>query len=85
MLDVLDKELKQVGYVKGYKKNDLKVINEVFLNYIDEACNNSDIVYQRKVSEYKGCHYIPDDRICEWNSCTTVHKLIEALQISGKE
>ncbi len=85
LLDVLDKELKQVGYVKGYKKNDLKVINEVFLNYIDEACNNSDIVYQRKVSEYKGCHYIPDDRICEWNSCTTVHKLIEALQISGKE
>ena len=74
---ILDNELKRNGYTSGYTKNDKRVIKEVFLNHIEDACNNADIIYQKRVSECGGSSY----RICEWNSCTTVHKLIEALRI----
>ena len=84
LISILDEMLKQYGYSKGYEKNDEKVIKEVFLKRMEEACNNANIIYQRRVVECKHRN-VTEYPICDWNSFTTVHLLLEALQISNKE
>ena len=82
LIQILDVVLKKHGYTAGYSKNDLNVIKEVFLTRLDDALHNADVALQRRVVEYNRVH--PDVQsppYWDWNSCTTVHKLVEAMKL----
>ena len=86
LVQVLDELLKNEGYTAGYHKNDLEVIQTMFLPYIDRALNNADVSLQKRIAEYDQTHpHIALYPYCEWNSCTTVHKLVEAMKLEPKE
>lgn len=78
----IDSLLKKHGYLKGYEKNDLEVISSIFLPKLDIAMQNANVSLQKRISEYSIIR--PNDMnypYCDWNSCTTVHKLIDALKL----
>ena len=82
LLPILDLLLKNNGYSKGYAKNDADVFHGMLLPLIDTAMHNADISLQKRIAAYNQTH--PGERsypYCEWNSCTTVHKLVEALKL----
>ena len=80
---ILDSLLKENGYSQGYRKNDKTVLKKFFKDRVNKACDNAEILYQKRVLEFK-----QDEKnfgkalpVCEWNSFTTIHKLIENLKI----
>ncbi len=80
----LDTLLKNNGYSQGYKKADSRVIEEMFIPRLDDACHNADVVYQKYVLEYRESGKTDDSfPICSWNSYTDVHKLIAALKFQN--
>lgn len=78
----LDKILKQNGIGCTYSKTDEKLIKKYFIPKYRQAVENAKIVYQKLVLDYGEKHeisrYFP---IWEWNSSTTVFKLVEALKL----
>ena len=88
LLQILDSILKDEGYLAGYSKNDSDMITEVFLPRLDEAVHNADVSLQKRIAEYNLIHtHSPQHGYpyCDWNSCTTVHKLIEALKLDSRD
>ena len=85
LVDKLDLVLKEDGYNKGYKKNDSEVFSNRFMPRIEDAVHNAKVSLQRRKVDYNLLR--PNDRnypYCDWNSCTTVHELVEALKLEGK-
>lgn len=85
LLDILDMLLKNHGYKKGYEKNDEEVFEKQFLPVLETAVRNSDVSLQKRIAAYNSNR--PNDKnypYCDWNSCTTVHKLIKALKLEPK-
>lgn len=62
------------------------MLKKYFLPKLDNAVTNSKVVYQKRVVEHK----IKFDgnkgyRIWEWNPCTNVYMLIEAIQLKKQK
>lgn len=85
LLSILDSALKGHGYTKGYQKNDADLVKKEFVPRIDTAVLNADVSLQKRIAEHN--KQKPSDRnypYCDWNSCTTVHKLVEALKLEDR-
>ena len=66
-----------------YEKNDIQSIKKYFIPYYKTAINNAKIVFQKKKYEFeKQSNSNSRLPIWEWNSCTTVYKLVEELKLS---
>lgn len=76
---VLNKYLKDKG-VK-YSKNDKELLKKHFIPLYKDAVQNSKVVYQTRVKNFR--EVCPKDRlpIWNWNSSTDVFKLVEALKL----
>ncbi|WP_044973691.1 RloB family protein [Ruminococcus sp. HUN007] len=82
LLSELDSILKENGYRKGYEKNDSEVFKKVLFPKLEDAMHNANISLQKRIAEFNEVR--PNEKsypYCDWNSCTTVHKLIEDLKI----
>lgn len=82
---ILDSILKNQGYSKGYEKNDTEAFQTLLLPSLDNAVHNADVSLQKRILKYNTAR--PNDKnypYCDWNSCTTVHKLIDALKLDTK-
>jgi hypothetical protein len=66
-----------------YIKNDTATLKQYFIPYYRQAINNSKVVYQKRMAEHtKKYSETSSPKIWEWNSCTTVYKLVEALKLN---
>lgn len=64
-----------------YQKNDKNSLKEYFIPNYKEAITNSKIVYQKwKLSHQQSCGEKAKLPIWNWNSCTNVFMLVEALK-----
>ncbi|UKI14770.1 MAG: hypothetical protein L6V85_01790 [Clostridiales bacterium] len=80
---LLDEYLNSKKKGLTYEKNDVDSLKKYFIPYYKTAINNAKIVYQKKKVEHeKQYGQNSQPRIWEWNSCTTVYKLVEALLLS---
>lgn len=77
--DLCKKELK---INNGYDKSNKELLKTYFMPKISDAITNAKINYQKRVLQHKkefdGNQKF---RIWEWNSCTNVYMLIEALKL----
>lgn len=79
----LDNCLKDEKYKGNYSKNNQGMLSEYFIPRYAKAVENARVVHQRFLRDH-GKQYDENSnpKIWEWNSCTTVYKLIEALKLS---
>lgn len=80
---ILNKYLSSKKKGLSYEKNDVEILKRYFLPYYRNAINNAKIVYQRKKANHELKYPGAKPRIWEWNSCTNVYKLIEALKLQS--
>lgn len=80
----MNRILKKNGYSKGYAKEDRQMIENVLMPLLFDAVHNADIVMQNKILQYKESHNNENYPFCDWNSFTSVHKLIDALKLEKK-
>lgn len=74
--------LKILGETYSYNKSDKNILKKHFLPKLDDAVTNSKVIYQKRVAEHeKQYDGNKGYRIWEWNPCTNVYMLIEALQL----
>lgn len=65
-----------------YQKNDKDSLKEYFIPNYKKAIINSKIVYQKqKLSHLQACGEKSKAPIWNWNSCTSVFMLVEALKL----
>ncbi len=78
---VLNKYFKDKGVT--YSKNDKELLKKYFIPLYKDAVQNSKVVYQTRVKNFR--EVCPKDRlpIWNWNSSTDVFKLVEALKLRG--
>lgn len=84
LLSILDSTLKENGYTKDYQKNDADLIKRAFIPRLDVAVHNADVSLQKRIADHNLQN--PNNNsypYCDWNSCTTVHKLVKALKLKG--
>lgn len=80
---LLDEYLNDKKKGLTYEKADEESLRKYFIPYYKTAVNNAKIGYQNKKVEHEnryGSNSQP--RIWEWNSCTTVYKLVDPLKLS---
>ncbi len=85
LIRILNGILKREGYDSGYSKNDKQVLRQMFLPNLDEAMARADIFLQKKIKEH--LETSPEAKIypyCDWNPCTTVHKLVAAMRLEKR-
>lgn len=71
---------------KSYCKGDINQLEEYFIPYYMDAVQNAKIVHQNRVKDHlKKYSETSRYRIWEWNSCTTVYKLVEALKLKKQD
>lgn len=74
--------LKKLGETSSYNKSDKNILKKHFLPKLDDAVTNSKVIYQKRVAEHeKKYDGNKGYRIWEWNPCTNVYMLIEALKL----
>ena len=81
----MDQLLKVNGYFKGYSKEDKQMMEEILMPRLDEAVHNADVVMQTRVLQYQQTHRGENYPVCDWNSFTSVHKLIDVLKLERKD
>lgn len=78
----LDRIFKENGIKITYDKTDEKIMKKYFISKYKQAVENAKIIYQKFVKNYNDNHknskIFP---VWEWNSSTTVYKLVEALKL----
>ena len=80
---LLDGYLSQQKAGLKYDKADCEILEKYFIPNYSMAVNNAKVVYQTKKKEHeKECGENSRPPIWNWNSCTTVYKLVEALKLS---
>ena len=82
---VLDKYLSEQKDGLQYDKTDDGILAKYFISNYTNAVTNAKIVHQTLMKEHLA-RYGENSRppIWEWNSCTTVYKLVEALKLLNK-
>lgn len=80
---LLDKYLSEIKTGLKYDKADNSILEKYFIpNYLT-AVTNAKVVYQTRIKEHiEKCGENSRPPIWNWNSCTTVYKLVEALKLS---
>lgn len=84
LIKELDSILQKHGYPKGYSKDDADVFKSIFVPLLDDATHNADVVHQKRVLEHRRERQDDNYPICDWNSYTNVHKLVEAMKLQNK-
>lgn len=80
---ILDKYLSEQKSVLQYDKTDEDILAKYFIPNYATAVTNAKIVHQTRLKEHReACGESSRPPIWEWNSCTTVYKLIEALKLT---
>lgn len=83
LIDILNEYLKSQGCKFTYDKSDADTLKKYFIPNYNTAINNAKIVYQTRVKEFREqFNKITEFPVWEWNSSTTIFKLIEALHLS---
>ena len=79
---VLDQYLKSIDSNLEYQKTDDKLLAKYFIGNYKQAVENAKIVHQKYVKKDRE-KYGLNSKYCiwEWNSSTTVYKLVEALKL----
>ena len=68
---------------KKYDKSDKELLKKYFIPNLDNAVNNTKIIYQKRIKEHEALYSGNKNyRIWEWNSCSNVYKLIESLNLT---
>lgn len=81
MNKILEKELK---LNKSYDKSDKELLKKYFIPKLATAVTNAKKVYQKYVAEHKKVNHSGENyKIWEWNSCSNVYQLIEALKLNN--
>lgn len=81
MNKILEKELKLNKY---YDKSDKELLKKYFIPKLTTAVTNTKKVYQKYVAEHKKANHTDENyKIWEWNSCSNVYQLIEALKLNN--
>ena len=81
----LDKILKELHPGLVYDKTDKEILKKYFVDKYPTAVTNAKIVYQKRVAEHNITALSNSQyKIWEWNSCTSVFKLIDALKLQIK-
>ena len=79
----LDNCLKNENRNYNYSKNNEKLLSEYFIPRYGQAVENAKVVHQRFLRDHRTQYgECSNPKIWEWNSCTTVYKLVEALKLS---
>lgn len=80
----MDKLLKrELNLSKKYDKSDRELLKKHFIPVYKTAIDNSKIIHQKYIAEHEKIYNGNKSyRIWEWNSCSNVYKLIEALQLT---
>lgn len=82
---ILNKYLHSKGYKREYNKADKNMLNDYFINNYQKAVENSKAVYQiKKLDHIKNFGENSMPKYWEWNSFTSVYKLVEALKFRKK-
>lgn len=80
---ILDKYLSEQKNGMNYDKADEEILAKYFIPHYGTAVANAKIVYQTRMKEHREkCGENSRPPIWEWNSCTSVYKLVEALKLS---
>lgn len=80
---ILDKYLSEQKVGMRYDKADESTLEKYFIPNYETAVTNAKIVYQTRVKEHREkCGENSRPPIWDWNSCTTVYKLVEALKLT---
>lgn len=82
LITELDKFLESRRYKNGYSKADAMVVKAVFLPALNDALTNARIIHQERIRDYHRTHNDDNFPYCEWNSFTTVYRLVEALKLT---
>ena len=85
LLNEMDKLLKKQKCKSEYSKNDEEILKKYFIKKYQKAIENSKAVFQSKQKEHNttnGEHTPP--KYWDWNSCTNVYKLVEAMKLEKK-
>lgn len=79
---ILKKYLSEKKCKKDYDKTDKELLKKYFIPNYKIAIRNAEIVYQEKVTDFQN-NYGKQERlkIWEWNSSTSVFKLVKALNL----
>lgn len=80
---ILDKYLSEQKPGLNYDKSDVDVLEKYFIQNYEIAVTNAKVVFQTRMREHiEQCGENSRPPIWNWNSCTTVYKLVEALKLS---
>lgn len=80
---ILDKYLSEQKVGLKYDKADETVLEKYFVPNYEIAVDNAKAVFQTMMKEHiEQCGENSRPPIWNWNSCTTVYKLVEALKLS---
>ena len=82
---ILNEYLAKKGFKGSYEKSDKEMLKRFFIPFYTQAISNAKVVYQTYIKEHTA-QYGPTSRYCiwDWNSSTTVFKLVEALNLQKK-
>lgn len=79
---ILDKYLNGIKTGLTYSKSDNDTLKKYFIPNYRVAMANCKIVYQERMKDFQRTHSLTArPKIWEWNSCSTVYKLVEALKL----
>ncbi len=84
LLEKGNRQMMKEGYFADEYKGDFWGVIETrpYMRLRHLYMHNADVSLQKRIAAYNQTH--PGERsypYCEWNSCTTVHKLVEALKL----
>lgn len=82
LIKAMNERLKELGETSEYNKSDKNILKKYFLPKLDDAITNSKVVYQKRVAEHE--RKFAGNKgytIWDWNPCTNVYMLIEALHL----
>ena len=86
LIPILDAHLRSSGYTNGYSKNDENMMLEAFMPRVGEAVHHADVSLQKRIADYHQTRPMEaENPYWRWNSCTTVHKLIDALKLQSQQ
>ncbi len=83
LMQTINEYLKSKNYKNEYKKGNKEILEKFFIKDYKTAISNAKQVFQTKLKEHNqqyGTNVQP--KFYEWNSCTNVFDLIEALKLS---
>ena len=71
--------------VRTFENETLELVHEAFVSRLEQAIENFDVVHQKRILAYRKTGRVDVKfPICDWNSYTNVHLLVETLKLEPK-